>query len=153
MADRRDQDPAAPWFEKAGSDLRSAEALLALKPPELATGVFHCQQAGEKYRKGLLAHLGEDPPRTHDLVALLDLLVSTDSRLASPYEAAGAPALARRDALSGFYSSSAARPSEASARKKSRMGSSLSRSSGFTSSGSSSPFSTPRATIIASSRE
>lgn len=88
MADRRNEEPASPWFEKARSDLRSAEALLALDPPELSTGLFHCQQAAEKYLKGLLAHLGEDPPRTHDLVVLLDLLVSADSRLELLYEPA-----------------------------------------------------------------
>lgn len=88
MADRRDEDPASPWFEKAASDLRSAEVLLSLDPPELATGLFHCQQAAEKFLKGLLAHLGEDPPRTHDLVALLDLLVPIRSRLESLYEPA-----------------------------------------------------------------
>lgn len=88
MADLRDEDPAAPWFKKAASDLRSAEALLALDPPELATGLFHCQQAAEKYLKGLLAHSGEDPPRTHDLVALLDLLVHIRSRIESLYEPA-----------------------------------------------------------------
>lgn len=88
MADPRDEDAAARWFEKAESDVRSAEALLSLDPPELETGLFHCQQAAEKYLKGLLAHMGEDPPRTHDLVALVDLLMSAASRLQSLYEPA-----------------------------------------------------------------
>lgn len=85
MGDRPEEGTAVLWFEKAASDLRSAEVLLSLDPPELENGLFHCQQAAEKYLKGLLAHSGQDPPRTHDLVALLDLLVPLRSRLESLY--------------------------------------------------------------------
>lgn len=88
MGDRPEKDAGVPWFEKAGSDLRSAEVLLSLDRPELENGLFHCQQAAEKYLKGLLAHSGQNPPRTHDLVALLDLLVPVRSRLESLYEPA-----------------------------------------------------------------
>lgn len=88
MADRSEKDAASPWFEKDASDLRSAEVLLSLDPPELENALFHCQQAAEKHLKGLLAHSGQDPPRTHDLVASLDLLVPARSRLESLYEPA-----------------------------------------------------------------
>lgn len=88
MDERAEEGAATPWFDKAAGDLRSAEALLSLDRPELESGLFHCQQAGEKYLKGLLAFLGQDPPRTHDLVALLDLLVASEARLESLYDAA-----------------------------------------------------------------
>jgi HEPN domain-containing protein len=42
---------------------------------------FHCQQATEKYLKALLQEWGLVPPRTHDLVDLLSLLVPRDSAL------------------------------------------------------------------------
>ncbi len=69
------------WFERAASDLRSARALIALEPPETGTTAFHCQQAAEKYLKGLLAYHGDDPPRTHDLQVLLDLALRYEPTL------------------------------------------------------------------------
>jgi HEPN domain-containing protein len=36
---------------------------------------FHCQQAAEKFLKGLLEERGQAVPRTHDLVALHKLLL------------------------------------------------------------------------------
>lgn len=39
----------------------------------LDTGVYHCQQAAEKALKAFLAANGVIPPKTHDLLALLDL--------------------------------------------------------------------------------
>ena len=77
MADARYAEAARAWFGKGNSDLRSAQALLALDPPETETAAFHSQQAAEKYLKGLLAYHGDDPPRTHDLAVLLDLALQT----------------------------------------------------------------------------
>lgn len=78
---KNNQEAARAWFGKGDSDLRSARALLALDPPESEAVAFHCQQAAEKYLKGLLAYHGDQPPRTHDLSALLDLLISYAQKL------------------------------------------------------------------------
>jgi HEPN domain-containing protein len=51
-----------------------AEALAALAEPLDDAICFHCRQAAEKLLKALLVALGINPPRTHDLEALIDLL-------------------------------------------------------------------------------
>lgn len=74
MSDPPDNCSAArAWFAKGDSDMRSARALLDLSPPETESAAFHCQQAAEKYLKGLLAQNGEEIPRIHDLSVLVDL--------------------------------------------------------------------------------
>ena len=66
-------DPAA-WLRHARADL----ALAAAAPPEgilLELLAYHAQQAAEKASKAvLLARTGTPPPRTHDVVLLMDLL-------------------------------------------------------------------------------
>ncbi len=52
-----------------------------LDPPETETTAFHAQQAAEKYLKALLAYHGEEPPRTHDLVVLLDLTLRHEATM------------------------------------------------------------------------
>ena len=80
------------WIKKAEGDLRSARLLLAADPPNrtpspflylwsVAFGSCHAQQAVEKYLKAYLVHLGIDPPRTHDLITLFDLIAPHDDRL------------------------------------------------------------------------
>ncbi len=64
---------ALPWLGKADSDLRTAQAALALDPPETETAAFHCQQAVEKCLKALLVAHDVDPPRVHDLAVLLEM--------------------------------------------------------------------------------
>jgi HEPN domain-containing protein len=64
------------WFGKAGNDLRAAEMLLAGEDPPLDVVCFHCQQAAEKYLKGLLAGAGLPFPPVHDLGRLLTRLDS-----------------------------------------------------------------------------
>jgi HEPN domain-containing protein len=44
---------------------------------------FHCQQCAEKYLKALLQESGRPVPRTHELVDLLNLLVSDHASLRS----------------------------------------------------------------------
>src|SRR5438105_4132933 len=44
---------------------------------------FHCQQAVEKYVKGLLHERGRPVPKTHQLLLLLNLLPTTDAALKS----------------------------------------------------------------------
>lgn len=74
-------EPVQRWVDKAEGDLRAARLLLAANPPETDAVAFHAQQAAEKYLKAYLIHLGIDPPRTHDLITLLDLMASRDERL------------------------------------------------------------------------
>lgn len=64
---------ALPSLAKADSDLRTAQAALALEPPETETAAFHCQQAVEKCLKALLVAHDVDPPRAHDLELLLEM--------------------------------------------------------------------------------
>jgi len=69
------------WIKKAEGDLRSAQLLLAADPPEPDAVAFHAQQAVEKYLKAYLVHVGIDPPRTHDLITLFDLIAPHDDSL------------------------------------------------------------------------
>jgi len=60
------------WFLFAHQDLRMAE--LAMGEKLYNQVCFHSQQCVEKAIKGLLAHQGKIPPRTHRLADLLGLL-------------------------------------------------------------------------------
>lgn len=72
------------WVEKAEDDLLGAAALARLRKKPLPDVVcFHCQQCAEKYLKAFLAHHGEDPPKIHDLLELLDSCVEKDPLLAA----------------------------------------------------------------------
>jgi len=56
------------WILLADDDFDVADYLAENKRPiPTAIIAFHCQQAVEKYLKGVLAFLGEDPPFIHDL--------------------------------------------------------------------------------------
>ena len=61
------------WLGKAEHDLAGAEKLAQGGDPYWDLVVFHAQQAVEKFFKALLVVNGERPPKTHDLVKLLDL--------------------------------------------------------------------------------
>ncbi len=73
MAELPFPEEALPWLAKADSDLRTAQAALALDPPETEIAGFHCQQAVEKCLKALLVANDVDPPRVHDLEVLLEM--------------------------------------------------------------------------------
>ena len=65
------------WIEKAEHDLRNAEYVLTLKEEcPTDTVSFHSQQCAEKYLKALLVWHGIVFPKTHDLVALFNLVPS-----------------------------------------------------------------------------
>jgi len=75
MAERPKQtNTPEDWRILAERDLSVADHLAATMRP-IPTGAiaFHCQQAVEKYLKGVLVILGEEPPYIHDL----DRLCST----------------------------------------------------------------------------
>ncbi len=68
----------APWIAKA--DLTAASHLLGLPDDQCPFDIvcFHAQQCAEKALKALLVHQGDVPPRTHDLVELLNLVRQSD---------------------------------------------------------------------------
>jgi HEPN domain-containing protein len=69
------------WLRKADDDRRLAAAASRLRPP-LHDGVcFHCQQAVEKYLKGLLHEHGQPTPKVHVLDDLINRLLPLDPTL------------------------------------------------------------------------
>lgn len=67
---------AREWIAKAESDFVSAgREYRARKLPNFDAACFFAQQCIEKYLKGRLVQAGIAFPKTHDLEALLDLLL------------------------------------------------------------------------------
>ena len=77
------QRHTAQWVLKAEDDIVVARSLSAMEKPRRDAACFHCQQSVEKYLKALLQELNLPVPRTHDLEALLDLLIPHDGTLKS----------------------------------------------------------------------
>lgn len=70
------------WIGKAEGDLATAEReLRARKQPNYDAACFHAQQCAEKYLKALLQEKDLPPAKTHNLVALLDQVLSARSAL------------------------------------------------------------------------
>ncbi len=67
-----DRDIARLWVVKAENDLLDADNNLRSDRVPYDTVCFHCQQAAEKMLKAFLAFHGVPPPRTHDLLMLLE---------------------------------------------------------------------------------
>ena len=66
MADQT--NTAEDWRFLADRDLAVAEHLAStMRPIPTEVVAFHCQQAAEKYLKGTLVILGEEPPHIHNL--------------------------------------------------------------------------------------
>jgi HEPN domain-containing protein len=66
---------------KAEGDLVAVRKLARGSEPAHDATCFHCQQVAEKYLKALLEELGRPVPRTHNLVALLRLLLQHHAAL------------------------------------------------------------------------
>ena len=67
------------WIEKAEADFLSAgREYRARKQPNFDAACFFAQQCIEKYLKARLVHAGKTVPKTHDLSALLDLLLALE---------------------------------------------------------------------------
>lgn len=64
---------AKEWFAKGDHDVQTAKILLADPKSPTDTLCFHCQQAAEKYLKGILTLNNIDFIKTHDLEYLLKL--------------------------------------------------------------------------------
>ncbi len=71
------------WLHKANEDLGVARRLMEDSPPYANAVAYHCQQATEKYLKGLLVWWEMPFPKTHDVKALLRLIQARDTQLAA----------------------------------------------------------------------
>jgi HEPN domain-containing protein len=72
------------WIAKAEGDLRTAERELSVTDePNRDAVCFHSQQCAEKYLKAALIEAGGNFPKTHDLGAILELLLPIESSLES----------------------------------------------------------------------
>jgi HEPN domain-containing protein len=72
------------WVRCAEEDFDVATALFRRRTKKAANSIgFHCQQCVEKYLKARLEEAGLSVPRTHDLVALLQILLSIEPLWAS----------------------------------------------------------------------
>ncbi len=60
------------WVAKAKNDLLNADNNLQAEEIPFDTVCFHCQQAAEKLLKAVLIANTINPPRTHDLMLLLE---------------------------------------------------------------------------------
>lgn len=65
-------DLARQWIAKAANDLLSADNNLRAESVPFDVVCFHCQQAAEKLLKAFLVAGGRVVPRTHDLLLLLE---------------------------------------------------------------------------------
>jgi HEPN domain-containing protein len=79
------------WVRCAEEDFDVANALLRRRTKTAANSIgFHCQQCVEKYLKARLEESSLKAPKTHDLIALVQLLLPLE-----PLWAAFAPELRR----------------------------------------------------------
>lgn len=62
------------WLSRAESDLAYAQLGLNAGPYYYAGVLYHCQQTAEKALKSLCCFHGIIPPKTHDLVRLLEII-------------------------------------------------------------------------------
>jgi len=64
------------WVQKAEGDFATAQReLRAVKKPNFDAACFHSHQCAEKYLKARLHEAKISFPKTHDLLALLDLVL------------------------------------------------------------------------------
>ena len=72
------------WTDKAEGDWATLmRELRARRTPNYDSACFHAQQCAEKYLKGRLHEEGIAFPKTHDLLAILDLLLPAEPLWAS----------------------------------------------------------------------
>jgi len=69
---------AREWLDRARSDLRAAEVLLADQPPLCEDAGFHSQQAVEKALKAFLVYRQVEFAWTHQIGLLLELCAQQD---------------------------------------------------------------------------
>ena len=66
------------WIVKGDHDLGTAKITYLHIPEYIDTVIFHCQQAVEKYLKAYLIYNSVSFRFSHDLIYLLELLVTDD---------------------------------------------------------------------------
>ena len=76
------------WLLKAHDDLRSARKLSTGDDPIFTTAVYHCQQAAEKALKGFLVYHETPFEKTHNLIAIIELILPIDREFSELSEAA-----------------------------------------------------------------
>lgn len=76
-------DPLQEWVQKAEEDWEAVRRLLESGTLEAVADVivFLCQQVAEKYLKAILVERGHEPPHTHNLGVLLDLVTGSVPQL------------------------------------------------------------------------
>ncbi len=73
-------DLIAEWVAKAEGDFNTAQReLRARRAPNYDAVCFHAQQSAEKYLKGFVQAQGEEPPKIHNLIRLLDRCLVHDN--------------------------------------------------------------------------
>jgi HEPN domain-containing protein len=84
MSDKS-QEYVQMWLDKAHSDLKNAEIILAAQTESLPldTVCFHCQQAAEKFIKAFLVFHGKQFPFTHNLADLVAICMQVDLAFAA----------------------------------------------------------------------
>ena len=71
-----DRELVHEWFRFANMDLDLAKHTLeTMYPPPLEIICYHCQQAAEKFIKGVIISFDIEVEKTHDLSKLLNTLV------------------------------------------------------------------------------
>jgi HEPN domain-containing protein len=66
--------PDQRWLSIARRDLDAARTLATAPRPVPEVAAYQCQQAAEKLVKAMLIRRGVQPPRSHDVGRLLDML-------------------------------------------------------------------------------
>ena len=70
-----DKELVTEWFRFADMDLDIAEnSLKTMHPAPLEIICYHCQQAVEKFIKGLIIAFDNEPEKTHDLLKIIAVL-------------------------------------------------------------------------------
>ena len=66
----RGEELSQEWLDLAKLDLSAAEFLMDMRPVPIEIICCHCEQAAEKFLKGVLVHHDIGAPKTHDLLRL-----------------------------------------------------------------------------------
>ncbi len=70
-----DKELVAEWFRYAKMDLDLAKHSFAtMHPAPLEIICYHCQQAAEKFLKGVIIAFDDEPEKTHDLLKIITVL-------------------------------------------------------------------------------
>ena len=71
------------WFRLADQDFLSAKHLTTLTPMPYENISYNCAQAVEKFLKGFMTYHQIIPPKTHNLISLIDKCIDIEDTLKS----------------------------------------------------------------------